>query len=92
MVIKFDNDPGLFIDVDTFYLFLNTPIQEKTGSYMEARPKGPSASAVPCCKNKWLSKKFQDGASKYLGCQIDTRGKNESLKIYRLKVNRGKFW
>ena len=35
----------------------NTPIQEKTGSYMEARPKGPSALPAPGGKNKWLSKK-----------------------------------
>ena len=35
----------------------NTPIQEKTGSCMEARPKGPSAFAAPGGKNKWLSKK-----------------------------------
>ena len=38
-------------------VFLNTPIQEKTGSCMEARPKGPSAFAAPGGKNKWLSKK-----------------------------------
>ena len=37
--------------------FANTPIQEKTGSCMEARPKGPSAFAAPGGKNKWLSKK-----------------------------------
>ena len=35
----------------------NTPIQEKTGSCMEARPKGPSAFAAPGGKNKRLSKK-----------------------------------
>ena len=35
----------------------NTPIQEKSESCMEARPKGPSAFAAPCGKNKWLSKK-----------------------------------
>ena len=35
----------------------NKPIQEKTESYMEARPKGPSAFAAPGGKNKWLSKK-----------------------------------
>ena len=35
----------------------NTPIQEKTGSCMEARLKGPSAFVAPGGKNKWLSKK-----------------------------------
>ena len=32
---------------------------------MEARPKGPSAFAAPGGKNKWLSKKDQDGKRKY---------------------------
>ena len=49
--------------------FLNTPIQEKTGSRMETRPKGPSVFASPGGKYKLdkqsLSKEFQDGASKY---------------------------
>ena len=48
---------------------LNTPIQEKTGSRMETRPKSPSVFASPGGKYKLdkqsLSKKFQDGASKY---------------------------
>ena len=47
----------------------NTPIQEKTGSRMETRPKGPSVFASPGGKYKLdkqsLSKEFQDGASKY---------------------------
>ena len=30
----------------------NTPIQEKAGRCMEARPKGPSAFATPGDKNK----------------------------------------
>ena len=48
------------------YLYQNnTPIQENTESCMEARPKGPSALAAPGGKNKWLSKKFEDEASKY---------------------------
>ena len=33
------------------------PIQETTGSYMEARPKGPLAFATPGGKNKWVVKK-----------------------------------
>ena len=49
--------------------FLNTPIQEKTGSRMETRPKGPSIFASPGGKYKLdkqsLSKEFQDGATKY---------------------------
>jgi len=36
---------------------LNTLIQEKTGSCIEARLKGPSAFAALGGKNKWLSKK-----------------------------------
>ena len=69
--------------------YTNTPIQEKTGSCTEARPKGPSAfpSRRPAVKTNGCRKKFQDGASKYWSCQIDTRGKNGSLKIYRLIVN-----
>ena len=47
----------------------NTPIQEKTGSRMETRPKGPSIFASPGGKYKLdkqsLSKEFQDGATKY---------------------------
>ena len=47
----------------------NTPIQEKTGSRMETRPKGPSVFASPGGKYKLdkqsLSKEFQDGPSKY---------------------------
>ena len=69
----------------------NTPIQEKTGSCMEARPKGPSAFAAPGGKNNSCRKKFQDLASKYWSGQIDTRKKNGSLKICRLKVNQVKF-
>ena len=46
-----------------------TPIQEKTGSRMETRPKGPSVFASPGGKYKLdkqsLSKEFQDGATKY---------------------------
>ena len=33
---------------------VETPIQEKTGSCMEARPKGPSAFSAPGGKNKWV--------------------------------------
>ena len=40
-----------------YKLLPNTPIREKTGSCMEARPKGPSAFAAPGGKNKWLWKK-----------------------------------
>ena len=36
---------------------INTPIQEKAGSCMEARPKGPSAFATPGGKNRWVVKK-----------------------------------
>ena len=58
--------------------FFNTPIQEKTESRMETRPKGPSVFASPGGKYKVdkqsLSKEFQDGASKYWRYQIDTRG------------------
>ena len=47
----------------------NTPIQEKTGSRMETRPKGPSVFESPGGKYKLdkqsLSKEFQDGATKY---------------------------
>ena len=50
-------------------LFENTPIQEKTGSRMETRPKGPSVFESPGGKYKVgkqsLSKEFQDGATKY---------------------------
>ena len=59
---------------------------------MEARPKGPSAFVAPGGKNKWLSKKVQDGASKFWSCQIHTLGKNGAFKICRLKVNQVKFW
>ena len=49
--------------------FANTPIQEKTGSRMETRPKGPSIFASPGGKYKLdkqsLSKEFQNGATKY---------------------------
>ena len=38
-------------------------------------------------KTNGCRKKFQDVPGKYLSCQIDTRGKNGTLKIYRLKVN-----
>ena len=38
-------------------LIINTPIQEKAGSCMEARPKGPSAFATPGGKNRWVVKK-----------------------------------
>ena len=51
------------------FFFSNTPIQKKTGSRMETRPKGPSVFASPGGKYKLdkqsLSKEFQDGASKY---------------------------
>lgn len=48
-------------------LISNTPIQEKTGSRMETKPKGPSV-ASPGSKYKLhkqsLPKKLQDGATK----------------------------
>ena len=43
-------------------------------------------------KTNGCRKKCHDGASKYRSCQIDTRGKNGRLKIYRLNVNQVKFW
>ena len=43
-------------------------------------------------KTNGCRKKCHDGACKYWSCQIDTRGKNGSLKIYRLNVNQVKFW
>ena len=50
-------------------VYTNTPNQEKTGSRMETRLKGPSVFASAGGKYKLdkqsLSKKFQDGASKY---------------------------
>ena len=50
-------------------LRLVTPIQEKTGSRMETRPKGPSVFESPGGKYKLdkqsLSKEFQDGATEY---------------------------
>ena len=49
--------PGAHNLTHSSLLSLHTPIQEKTGSCMEARPKGPSAFAAPGGKNKWLSKK-----------------------------------
>ena len=42
-------------------------------------------------KTNGCRKKFQDLASKYWSGQIDTRKKNGSLKICRLKVNQVKF-
>ena len=41
----------------------NTPIQEKTGSRMEARSKGPSQ--ILAAKTNAFSKKFQDGERKH---------------------------
>ena len=35
----------------------NTPIQEKTSSCMEARPKGPPTFVTPGGKNKWVVEK-----------------------------------
>ena len=49
--------PGAHNLTHSSLLSLHTPIQEKTGSCMEARPKGPSTYATPGAKNKWLSKK-----------------------------------
>ena len=53
-------------------LKMNTPIQEKTGSCMEARSKGPSAFAAQwrqkqiCCRKSFKMKQV-----KYWSCQIN---------------------
>ena len=39
-------------------VFPNLPIQEKNGSCMEVRPKGPSAFAAPGGKKNGRRKKF----------------------------------
>ena len=46
------------ITIDVFKeVCTNTPIEGKTGSCMEARPKGPSAFATPGGKNGWVVEK-----------------------------------
>ena len=69
----------------------NMPIQEKPEVAWKRGLRALWPLRRLAVKTNGCRKKFQDLASKYWSGQIDTRKKNGSLKICRLKVNQVKF-
>ena len=90
VVIAFATDFGVFHGV-LILRFLIRRFRKKPEVAWKRGLRALRPSRRPAVKTNGCRKKFQDGASKYWSCQIDTRGKNGSLKIYRLKVNQVKF-